>query len=278
MNEMSRIRGEHAGAARFAGKTALITGGGSGMGRAAALRLGREGANVAIAGRRVDEIEKVAAEIGKAGGRAFPVPTDVTNAAEVKSLVDRTLDRFGGLDFAWNNAGMLGSFEPVHRLSFEDFDAVVSSNLRGVFACLKYEVQAMLEAGGGSIVNTSSWTAQGAMPGIAGYAASKGALDAMMRTVALEVGGNGIRVNNVSPGIIATPMSAAALGDETAMRPFVKHTPLQRIGEPEDVADVVLWLFSQDSRFVTGQSIVVDGGFTLGGLRPWLNDVVSRFA
>jgi NAD(P)-dependent dehydrogenase (short-subunit alcohol dehydrogenase family) len=144
---------------------------------------------------------------------------------------------------------------------------------------MKYELKAMLAAGvGGAIVNTSSWTAHGAVPGTAGYAASKAALDALMRTVSLEVGASNIRVNNVSPGIIATPMSEAALGDERAMRPFLLHTPLQRIGQPEDVADVVAWLLSDDARYVTGQSILVDGGFTLGGLRPWLNHVIAEHA
>jgi NAD(P)-dependent dehydrogenase (short-subunit alcohol dehydrogenase family) len=176
---------------------------------------------------------------------------------------------FGSLDIAWNNAGILGTFSPVHELSFEDFDTLMSVNLRGVFACLKYEITVMLDLGiRGSIVNTSSWTAHGAMPGTSGYAASKGALDAMMRTVALEVVPNNIRINNVSPGMIATPMSQEVLSDATTARPFLQQTPLQRVGQSEDVADAVLWLLSDDARFVTGQSILVDGGYTIGGLRP----------
>ena len=150
-------------------------------------------------------------------------------------------------------------------------------NLRGVFACLKFEIAAMLEAGtGGAIVNTSSWTASGAMPGLAAYAAGKAALDAMTRTVAVEVGEQGIRINAVCPGIIATPMASGVLASETAALPFKKQTPLQRIGQPEDVADAVLWLLSDDARFVTSQSLLVDGGFTLGGLRPWFNSFVAE--
>lgn len=264
---------------RFAGRTVLITGGGTGMGRAAALRLGREGANVVIAGRRAAELEAVVAAIAAQGGRALALPTDVTDAGQVRQLVERTVETFGGLHMAWNNAGTFGGFAPLHEMDLAAFDAVVATNLRGVAACVKYEVQAMLAAGvGGAIVNTSSWTAHGAIPGTAGYAATKAALDALMRAVSLEVGADNIRINNVSPGVIATPMAEAALGDERNMRPFRLHTPLRRIGTPEEVADVVVWLLSDEARFVTGQSLLVDGGFTLGGLRPWLNEVVARHA
>jgi NAD(P)-dependent dehydrogenase (short-subunit alcohol dehydrogenase family) len=264
---------------RFAGRTALITGGGTGMGKAAAVRLAREGANVVVAGRRAAELAAVVQEITADGGQALAIPTDVTDIVQVQRLVERTVDIFGGLHMAWNNAGVLGGFTPLHETTFEAFGSVVSTNLTGVAACMKYELKAMLSAGvGGAIVNTSSWTAHGAVPGTAGYAASKAALDALMRTVSLEVGPSNIRVNNVSPGVIATPMSKAALGNERAMRPFLLHTPLQRIGQPEDVADVVAWLLSDDARYVTGQSILVDGGFTLGGLRPWLNEVIAEHA
>jgi NAD(P)-dependent dehydrogenase (short-subunit alcohol dehydrogenase family) len=179
--------------AEFSGRTVLITGGGTGMGRAAALRFAARGANVVIAGRRVHELDAGVSEIAASDGSAFAVPADVSSPSEVERLVASTIDKFGALHMAWNNAGVLGSFLPLHEMSFQAFDALMSINLRGVFACMKHELAAMLELGiAGSIVNTSSWTAHGAMPGTAAYAASKAALDALMRNAALEVGPRGI--------------------------------------------------------------------------------------
>ena len=264
---------------RFSGRTVLITGGGTGMGKAAALRFGREGANVVIAGRRPAELNQVVEQIAAAGGSALAIPADVADAEQVEALVAQTVATFGALHMAWNNAGVLGAFTPLQDMSLADFDAVMAVNLRGVFACLKYEVAAMLAAGnGGAIVNTSSWTAHGAMPGLAVYAGGKAALDGITRTAAVELGARQIRINNVSPGIIATPMASGLLASEKAALPFVQHTPAQRIGQPEEVADAVVWLLSDEARFITGQSLLVDGGFTLGGLRPWFTDFVAAHA
>ncbi|MBV1786990.1 SDR family oxidoreductase [Marinobacterium sp. D7] len=255
----------------FSGKRVLITGGGTGMGRAAALRLGLSGAQVVIAGRRRRVLDEVVAQIRAQGGSALAIATDVADSEQVRALFAQIRTELGGLDLAWNNAGVLGEFLPIQQMSLEGFDELIATNLRGVYACLQAEISMMLEQGvPGAIVNTSSWTAHGAMPGISAYAATKGALDALMRTLAIEVGEHGIRVNNVSPGIIATPMGREALGSDEAMRPFASHAALRRVGESEDVADAVLWLLSGEARFVTGQSLLVDGGFTLGGLRPWM--------
>jgi len=254
---------------RFKGKVALITGGGTGMGRAGALRLAAEGATVVVAGRRLAELETTAALATGMDGEIWPIIADLSAADEVERLVARVCADHGGLDLAWNNAGALGSFAPIADTAIEDFDAVLEINLRGTFLCLRQEIRAMRARGGGAIVNTSSWTAIGAMPGTAAYAASKGALDAMTRTTALEAGSDNIRINNLAPGVIVTPMSLAAIGDEEAMAPFANHAALRRVGRSEDVADALAWLLSDDARFVTGQTIAVDGGFSIGGPRPW---------
>jgi NAD(P)-dependent dehydrogenase (short-subunit alcohol dehydrogenase family) len=249
------------------GKVALITGGGTGIGRAGAMRLAEEGAQVVIAGRRASELEAAAQAIFERGGRAYPVVADVSKPEDVERLVAATLDLCGGLDLAWNNAGALGPFAPVAELDIADLDAVFAVNLRGLFLCLKEELRVMMARGGGAIVNTSSWTAVAAMPGTAAYAASKAALDAVVRTVALEAGTHGIRINNIAPGVIVTPMSQAAIGEPSAMVPLGNHAALGRVGEPEEVADAAVWLLSEEARFVTGQSLLVDGGFSIGGPR-----------
>lgn len=254
---------------RFEGRVALITGGGTGIGRAGALRLAADGAEVVVAGRREAPLESVVREIESRGGTALGVPTDVASPAAVEKLHRETLHRFGRLDMAWNNAGVLGPFSDLLDSEMADFDRLFEINVRGVYLCMQAQLIAMRRQGAGSIVNTSSWTAHGAMPGIASYAATKGALEAMTRTVAVEEGAHGIRINAVSPGIIATPMLTAAMGEDGAA-PFGRHAPLRRVGTPEDVADAVAWLLCDDARFVTGQSLSVDGGFTLGGLRPWM--------
>lgn len=259
MNESTK---QHA-AAHLEGRVALVTGGGSGIGRAAALAYGRKGALVVVAGRRSAEIEETAALITDAGGIASSCSADIARADDLASLFEVVHGRYGRLDIAFNNAGIEGTFGPITDLSEDDFDRVMSINLKGTWLAIKHEVAAMRAAGnGGAIVNTSSWLSQRPVAGASAYAASKGGLDALMQAVALEVGPEDIRINNIYPGVIDTPMYWR-LGDQQTLSHLAAATPLRRAGLPADVGDVAVWLSGDEARFITGQSIMVDGGYTM---------------
>ena len=244
-----------------------MTGGGSGIGRSAALAFSRDGAKVVIAGRRKAEIEETAALIVADGGQAFAVQADVAKASDMKALITSVIGRYGQLDAAFNNAGIEGRMLPIGELTEDDFDSVVSINLRGVWLSMKYEIEAMVALGnGGSIVNTSSFMAVAGGAGSSIYAASKAGLDGMVRSLAVEAGGQNIRVNNVLPGAINTPMFHR-LGGDAAAAMTSRLTPLGRLGEPLDIGDVAVWLCSNEARFVTGQSLLVDGGLAIPRVR-----------
>lgn len=256
----------HQSASSLAGKVVLVTGGGSGIGKAAALAFARRGASVVLAGRRVAEIDSVAQQIHAAGGSAVAIPADVAEESAIESLVASTIDRFGQLDAAFNNAGVASSFAPITDLSIDDYDRTMAVNARGVWLLMKHEIRAMLAQNtGGAIVNTSSIAATGGTAGLSIYAASKGALDSMIRPIALEVGPAGIRVNNVSPSLVKTPMTEGY--PEAGLAPIAAHAALKRVAEADDIGDVAVWLCTDEARFVTGQSIVVDGGYNIAGAR-----------
>jgi NAD(P)-dependent dehydrogenase (short-subunit alcohol dehydrogenase family) len=262
----------------FKGRIALVTGAGSGIGAAAAVSYARAGARgVVLAGRRLEPLEEVAGQVGQAGATPLVVVTDIAKEDDVHALVSAATAKFDRIDAAFNNAGIEGVFAPITDCAAQDFDTTIAVNLRGVWLSIKYQMAAMIETGGGAIVNTSSWLAHGAFPGSSIYSASKAALDGMIRALAQEGAEHGIRVNNVNPGIIDTPM-LRRFGDDAAMRPFVEHTPLRRLGSPEDVAEAVVWLTSDAARFVTGQTLLVDGGYTIPGHRAWLADEVTASA
>jgi NAD(P)-dependent dehydrogenase (short-subunit alcohol dehydrogenase family) len=247
----------------FKGKVAIVTGGTSGIGRAAAVAYAREGARVVVAGRRTAEGEETVRLVRAQGGDALFVATDVSRGAQVKELVDRTLQKFGRLDFAFNNAGIEQEPTPFLDQDEESFDRVMDINVKGVWLSMKYEIPAMLKTGGGSIVNTSSALGVIGIPGVEVYVASKHAVIGLTKSAALEFGKQGIRVNAVLPAVIDTDMFQRFAGAKPAFRAqMTAMHPIGRIGKSEEIADAAIWLSSSKSSFVTGHSLLVDGGFT----------------
>lgn len=241
---------------------ALVTGGTSGIGRATALAFARSGCSVVLTGRRRREGEEVADEIRAFGGEAAFVQADQRDAASRDSVID-TVRRLGSLRSAFNNAGTAGSPAPMVEFEDSDYVEVFDTNVRSVLRDLRWQVGLLREAGGGAIVNNSSIAAHVGMPGLTVYSASKGALDAITRSVAAEVAEFGIRVNAVAPGGVQTPGFERAFGhDERRMAEFASRHPIGRVGTPEEIAELVVWLAS-DATFVTGQVVVADGGYSV---------------
>jgi NAD(P)-dependent dehydrogenase (short-subunit alcohol dehydrogenase family) len=250
------------------GKAVIVTGGNSGIGRATALRFARAGASVVVAARRADACDAVVTEIRQAGGVAISAPTDVTNEDSIQSMVDATVRTFGGLHAAFNNAGCGGPAR-LHECSNDLWDRIHATNLRGVFHCMKYQLRAMLAGGGGSIVNNSS--AAGLVGhGIApAYASSKHAVIGLTKSAALQYCRDNIRINAVCPGVIGTPLvQRAAEGVPGGADWFLSLQPGGRAGEPRDVADLVVFLCSDEARFITGAALPVDGGMIAGFVGP----------
>ena len=249
----------------FENKVVLITGGTSGIGRTTAIAFAKEGAKIVVSGRRKAEGAETVTLIEKAGGKGLFVQADVSDEEQVKKLVQTTVDHFGRLDVAFNNAGIEGELSPVTEAKVESYAKVFDINVKGVLFSMKYEIPAMLKTGGGSIVNTSSiaGTVGFATAGI--YVASKHAVRGLTKTAALEVAKQGIRVNTVSPAAIQTEMLDRFVGDEQAEQKkqyFAAQHPIGRIGTPEEVASAVLYLSSPSASFITGQDLLVDGGYT----------------
>jgi NAD(P)-dependent dehydrogenase (short-subunit alcohol dehydrogenase family) len=250
------------------GKVALVTGGGTGIGRATALTLARQGAQVAVAGRSADALAETVELVAAAGGRAIAVRGDVAVEDDVRRMVRDTVDAFGGLDVAVNNAGVLGSLTRLVDTTVEDWDDVLGINLRGMFLCLKHELPELRARGGGAIVNVTSVNAIKAEPEGGGYCSSKAAGEMLTRVAALEHAADGIRVNAVRPGFVVTPMHEVALASIGGATPenvaMVEGlVPQGRRAEPEEVAEAIVWLVSPMASYVTGEVLTVDGGISL---------------
>ena len=249
--------------ADLSGKTILVTGASSGIGAATALALGKAGAKVALAARRLEALEDLVAQIQAAGGEAIAIRTDVTVEADIENAVAATVAHFGRLDGAFNNAGVLGKVAPIHELTTADFAEVMQANVYGVFWSLKHEIAAMLRTGGGSIVNTASIVAQIGFANFSPYVASKHAVLGLTRSAALEGFQQGIRVNAVNPGPIFTPMAEIGFGGLENLEATLKGSPAGRPVQPDEIAKPVLFLLSSASSYINGQGFAIDGGYTV---------------
>lgn len=239
-------------------KVGIVTGGGTGIGRAAALAMAKAGAVVVIGNRDAAKGEEVVALIRRAGGRAVFQKTDVSKPADVKGLVERAASEFGRLDVAFNNAGMDGEQMPLHEQDIDKAGVLFDVNIKGVFFSMKYEIDQMLKTGGGSIVNTSSIFGLNGYPGWSLYVATKHAVTGMTKAAALDYAKRNIRVNAVGPGPVETPLLHKGTGGDP--HSYAAFVPMGRIGQPDEIADAVAWLLSDEARYVTGHTLPVDGG------------------
>ena len=246
------------------GKVAIVTGASSGIGRAAAHLLAREGAAVVVSARREAELDVVSSEIGDAGGRAVAVAGDVRDEAHNARLVETAVSKFGGLDIAFNNAGTLGAMGAVPDIDLDGWDDTIRTNLTSAFLGAKHQIPAMLARGGGSIIFTSTFVGYTVgFPGMAAYAAGKAGLVGLAKVLAAEYGAEGIRVNAILPGGTDTPMGNA-VANTPEVRSYVESLhAVKRIAEPEEIAASVLHLASDASRFITGTAMLVDGGCSI---------------
>jgi len=248
---------------RLPGKIALVTGGGGGIGRATALAFAREGAKVAVVDIDLAAAESVAQAIAAEGGEAISLQTDVSRADQVAAMVEQVVARFGRLDAAFNNAGIDIEHEPLAKASEDTFDQLMRVNVKGVWLCMKLEIEQMLKQGGGAIVNTSSIGGLIGAPRQPIYGATKHAVLGLTKAAAVEYGRKGIRVNAICPGIIRTEMTERAVARDPRRQAYVEQAhPIGRLGEAEDIARSVVFLCSEDAAFVLGHALAVDGGFT----------------
>jgi NAD(P)-dependent dehydrogenase (short-subunit alcohol dehydrogenase family) len=251
------------------GKVGLVTGGTSGIGRETAILFAKAGAKVVVAGRRTPEGEETIELVRAAGGEGLFVKTDVSKASEVETLVQKAVERFGRLDVAFNNAGVEGVWVPIARQSEGDWDRTIAVNLKGTWLCLKYEIRQMLrQGGGGAIVNMASIMGLIGSAGAAAYSASKHGVIGLTKTAALENARSGIRINAVCPGAVEAPMAERVFGAPKVHSFVLSCHPVGRFGRPAEIAEAVVWMCSDRGSFMTGQYLVLDGGFLAGPNSP----------
>lgn len=248
---------------RLRGKVAIVTGGNAGIGEAVAKAFAREGASVVITGRRQGELDRVVGDIVKEQGQVLAVAGSVTDEAHVQEAVRQALQQFGRLDILVNNAG-IGEFgKRLHETDDATWAQILDVNLNGVFRMTRAALPQMLKQGAGAIVNISSIASLMGLPSLPAYAASKGALDSLTRALAVDYAKEGIRCNVVNPGLIDTPMAAPLMSNPEQLDPILSCYPIRRVGKPEEVAHMVLYLASDEAAWVTGGTFPIDGGITI---------------
>jgi NAD(P)-dependent dehydrogenase (short-subunit alcohol dehydrogenase family) len=248
---------------QFAGRTALVTGGGSGIGRATALALAAEGALVTVAGRTRDTLEETVRLVQANEGEARYVVADVADESAVEAAVEAAIGDTGRLDIAVNNAGYDGEYQLTAEYSTEMLDKMIAINIRGVFLSMKYELKQMTAQGFGSVVNMSSGAGLVGVAGFSGYTATKAAEISMTKSSALEVAPLGVRVNALCPGLVETPMIASMDPADEPMKSLLAAHPIGRIAQAAEIADAVVWLSSDRAGFITGVALPIDGGYTV---------------
>ena len=250
-------------------KKILISGASSGIGHAAAMLFASEGAKLAVSARRLDKLQDLVEIISNKGGKAVAIQADLSTTKGVTEMISQSLDKLNGLNGAFNNAGTVGNFVPMLEQSVGDLDITVNLNLKAVWLACRLQAEFFQKHSiKGSIVNTSSWLASGALVGSSVYSASKAGVDAFIRAAAVELAPEGIRLNNINPGGIDTEMTRVAFNhDSDSLEAFARSHPVGRLGKPHEVAELAAWLLSDRSTFVTGQSITIDGGYAIPGQR-----------